>query len=113
MTSRAEIEALARALDVVHAVTVSDFKLSQIKVTTDSSFLVNAVAVWMDGWLANGGASSRSGRVAHFERLRQLSERLDEMEYGDDGGIEVQFWHVPREMNREADALAKAALDSA
>ncbi|GME24180.1 Ribonuclease H1 [Neofusicoccum parvum] len=112
-STRAEIEALARALDVIHAITMSDFKLSQIKVATDSSFLVNAMAVWMDGWLANGGVSSRGGRVAHFERLRQLNERLDEMEYGDDGGIEVQFWHVPREMNREADALANTALGSA
>lgn len=40
----------------------------------------------MDGWIANGGVGSRGGRVARLERLRQLSERLDEMEYGDDGG---------------------------
>jgi ribonuclease HI len=44
--------------------------------------------------------------------LKRIHERLDEMEYEDDGGIRVQFWHVPRERNQEADALANAALDA-
>jgi len=35
------------------------------------------------------------------------------MEYSDDGGREVQFWHIPRELNREADALANRAFDDA
>jgi ribonuclease HI len=36
------------------------------------------------------------------------------MEYSDEaGGREVQFWHVPRDRNREADALANMALDEA
>jgi hypothetical protein len=29
----------------------------------------------------------------------------------EDGGREVQFWQVPRQVNREADALADRALD--
>jgi ribonuclease HI len=41
-----------------------------------------------------------------------MSILRDYMEYSDEGGgREVQFWHVPREMNREADQLANGALD--
>jgi ribonuclease HI len=34
------------------------------------------------------------------------------MEYSDDGGMIVQFWHVDRSLNEGADALANAALDA-
>ena len=52
-------------------------------------------------------------QVAHYQVLKQLHEKLEYMEYSDDGGREVQFWHIPREMNREADALANRALEEA
>jgi len=58
------------------------------------------------------GSNGRA--VAHFQVLKHLHDTLDHMEYSDEaGGREVQFWHVPREMNREADALANKALDEA
>ena len=38
---------------------------------------------------------------------------LDEMEFGDDGGIEVRFWHFDGNMNTKADALASAVLNGA
>lgn len=66
---------------------------------------------WMEDWIAINGIKKNGKRVAHFERLKELHETLDEIEYGDDGGIEVSFWYVGRELNREADALANAALD--
>ncbi|KAK7726418.1 hypothetical protein SLS57_003505 [Botryosphaeria dothidea] len=109
-STRAEIEALSHALDTIHDITKADFKLSRIKVATDSSFLVNAMSTWIEGWIENGGYNAEGKRVAHFNKLNELHERLDEMEYGDDGGIEIQFWHIPREMNREADALANATF---
>ncbi|KAL1639173.1 hypothetical protein SLS58_008141 [Diplodia intermedia] len=112
-STRAEVEALYHALDVIDNITRHDFKLSRIKVASDSDFLVKAMSQWIEGWIENGGYGSSGSRVAHFDRLEQLHKRLDEMEYGDDGGIEVQFWHIPRELNRAADSLANAALDSA
>jgi hypothetical protein len=36
-------------------------------------------------------------RWAHFEFLKTLHEKLDFMKYDEEGGREVQFWHVPRE----------------
>ncbi|KAF1831854.1 hypothetical protein BDW02DRAFT_504337, partial [Decorospora gaudefroyi] len=109
---RSEIEALGQALQIVCEITDRDFQLSSIKIATDSSLLVNAMSQWMEQWIENDGVGSNGRQVAHFPVMRQLHERLDYMEYSDDGGgREVQFWHVPRGMNREADALANRALD--
>jgi ribonuclease HI len=49
--------------------------------------------------------------VAHFKHLKVLHEKLDYMACSDDGGREVQFWHVPRKRNGEADRLVNEALD--
>ncbi|EME77467.1 uncharacterized protein MYCFIDRAFT_212709 [Pseudocercospora fijiensis CIRAD86] len=111
-STRAEIEALAHALEAVQRICNTDFKLCEIKIATDSSFVVDAMARWVEGWIANGGIGARGKRVAHYERLKELHEKLDYMEYSDDGGICVEFWHVSRDMNSEADALANAALDA-
>lgn len=110
-STRAEIEALAHALPLVQSICSTDQQLGDIKIATDSSFLVKAMSQWMEDWIASNGIKKNGKRVAHFERLKDLHETLDEMEYGDDGGIEVSFWYVARELNREADALANAALD--
>lgn len=64
------------------------------------------------GWIEANGISSRGTPIAHLDILKQLHEILDDMEYGDDGGVGVNFWHVPREKNVEADALANQALDT-
>lgn len=111
-STRAEIEALAEALEIIRHVCSADFKLQQIKIATDSSYLVDAMAKHVEGWIERDGIGSTGKVVAHYERLKELHELLDEMEYGDDGGIQVQFWHVGRSVNREADALANAALDA-
>jgi ribonuclease HI len=113
-STRAEIEAFSRALAIVREITDVDLKLSSIKVATDSSFLVNAMSKWMERWIEDDGVGSNGRQVAHFKVLKQLHETLDYMEYSDEaGGREVQFWHVPRDMNQEADALANMALDEA
>ncbi|CAE7010499.1 hypothetical protein CFE70_001904 [Pyrenophora teres f. teres 0-1] len=111
-STRAEIEALSQALEVIRAITDRDFELSRIKIATDSSFLVKAMSQWIETWIENGGIGSEGRRVAHFQILKQLHEMLDYMEYSDAGGREVQFWHVPRERNNEADALANKAFDN-
>jgi ribonuclease HI len=108
---RAEIEALKQALRVICEITDKDYQLMYIKIATDSSFLVNAMSRWMERWIEDGGIESNGKEVAHFEYLKALHEKLDYMAYSDDGGREVQFWHVPRERNCEADRLANKALN--
>ncbi|KAI5925568.1 ribonuclease H-like domain-containing protein [Camillea tinctor] len=110
---RAEIEALAQALRIIRRHLSDDLEMQEIRIRTDSEFLVKAMSEWMAGWRASGGRNARGQPVKHYAVLKALHDQLDEMTYGDDGGRDFRFWYVPREENREADALANRALDDA
>jgi ribonuclease HI len=110
-STRAELEALIKALDVVSSICSADFKITEVKVATDSSWLVDTFTKWIEDWIENDGVKSNGKSVKYFHTLKEMHERLEEMEYGDDGGIEVQFWRINRENNKDADALANLALD--
>ncbi|KAL6858471.1 ribonuclease H-like protein [Trichoderma novae-zelandiae] len=110
-STRAEIEALSQALDIIRNDVSRDFSLLHYRIRTDSSYLVQTFSQWIESWIDNGGKTSRGKRAAHFEVLKKIHERLDDMTYGDDGGMEFKFWLVPREENKEADGLANEALD--
>lgn len=111
-STRAEIEALAKALEKIMDICSGNFQLSHIIIASDSAFLVDAMSRHIEGWIENDGIGSRGRKIAHYQRLKELHEKLDYMEYSDDGGIVVQFWHVDRSMNEAADALANTALDA-
>lgn len=110
-STRAEIEALSRALDIIRNDVSRDFSLQHYYIRTDSSYLANTFSEWIRSWIQNGGKNFKGKRPAHFGILRAIHERLDDMTYGDDGGMQFKFWHVPREENKEADALANEAFD--
>ncbi|KAI3392417.1 hypothetical protein diail_5723 [Diaporthe ilicicola] len=110
-SSRAEIEALSQALATIRDLSHHDMTLSDIKIRSDSGYLCQAMSMWVEGWIENDGLRPNGQPVAHFDKLKEIHETLDEMTYGDDGGLQFQFWHVPREENREADGLANSALD--
>jgi ribonuclease HI len=111
MTKRAETEALAEALEIIGRICSTGHKLQHIKVATASSWLVDAMSKHVEEWIESGGMGFEGRVVAHYDRLRELHEQLDEMEDCDDGGIDVQFWHVEGSMNKEIDALANLVLD--
>ncbi|KAL6881654.1 ribonuclease H-like protein [Trichoderma longibrachiatum] len=110
-STRAEIEALSQALNIIRNYVSEDYSLLHYHIRTDSSYLVNTFSTWIHDWIKNGGMNSRGKRAAHFEVLKRIEERLDDMTYGDDGGMTFRFWLVPRGENKEADALANQALD--
>ncbi|KAL1859071.1 hypothetical protein Daus18300_009711 [Diaporthe australafricana] len=110
-SSRAEIEALSQALAVIRDFSHDDMTLLDIKIRSDSEYLCQAMSMFMEGWIENDGLRPNGQPVAHFDKLKEIHEALDEMTYGDDGGLRFQFWHVPRDENREADGLARSALD--
>ncbi|KAI4686589.1 uncharacterized protein J4E84_005870 [Alternaria hordeiaustralica] len=113
-STRAEIEALIQALLSICVIMHFDRTLCRIRIATDSSFLVKALSQWMEGWMERGGVGSNGSQVAHFKIMKQLYDELNSWEDKDEWGVrEIQLWHVPREMNREADALANKALDEA
>ncbi|KAM5342061.1 hypothetical protein ACJ41O_015092 [Fusarium nematophilum] len=110
-STRAEIEALSQAVRIIQRDIMQDISLQQIYIASDSAYLVEAMSQWIEGWIENNGRNNEGRRVAHYEILKGTHELLDELTYGDDGGLDFKFWHVPREENREADMLANSALD--
>ncbi|KAI4661332.1 uncharacterized protein J4E79_005145 [Alternaria viburni] len=110
-STRAEIEALVQALPMIDLITHLNWRLYRIIIATDSSFLVKALSQWMKHWIERGGVGSNGRQVAHFKIMKWMYDWLNRWE--DKGQGEIQLWHIPREMNREADALANKALDEA
>ncbi|KAI6085181.1 ribonuclease H-like domain-containing protein [Hypoxylon rubiginosum] len=110
-SSRAEIEALSQALRIIRTTISADYTMTRFRIRTDSEYLMKALSLWIEGWIENGGRRAQGKPVAHYQVLKDIHERLEDMEYGEDGGMDFKFWHVPREKNREADALANQALD--
>ncbi|KAI1140063.1 ribonuclease H-like protein [Hypoxylon sp. FL0543] len=110
-STRAEIEALRQLLRIIQQELAWNVLLKNYYIRTDSDSLMRAMAELMEGWTADGGRNARGQPVRHYQVLKEIHDRIDDMTYGDEGGMEFKFWHVPREQNREADALANAALD--
>lgn len=85
--------------------------LQEIKIRSDSEYLCQAMSMWVEGWIEDDGMRPNGKTVAHFDKLKEIHEAIDDVTYGDGGGLHFQFWHVPREKNREADALANSVPD--
>ncbi|PTB40353.1 hypothetical protein M441DRAFT_59125 [Trichoderma asperellum CBS 433.97] len=110
-STRAEIEALSQALEIIYKDISKDFSLQRYHIITDSSYLVQTFSERIQTWIKNGGKNSKGKKAAHFDILKKINDRFNDMTYGDNGGMEFKFWQVPREENKEADVLANEALD--
>ncbi|KAI1635823.1 ribonuclease H-like domain-containing protein [Biscogniauxia mediterranea] len=122
--SRAEIEALAQAVRIVRERLCrgrgrgrDDPDMRHFRIRSDSGYLVQAMSEWIGDWNEARGRNSRGRPVAHYGALKEIHDQLDEMSScgGGDGGEgrDFKFWYVPRDQNREADALANQSLDAA
>lgn len=83
-------------------------ELAWVVFKSDSEYLVKGMTSWIMKWKKNGFRTSTGAKVVnkeYFELLERLVVELNGL------GVEVRFWHVPREYNQEADALANKALD--
>ncbi|KAF4994945.1 hypothetical protein FDECE_12947 [Fusarium decemcellulare] len=110
-STRAEIEALSQALKILQRDVIQDFSLHQIRIVSDSDYLVRAMSQWIERWIEKGGRNAQGKPVAHYETIKEIHDLLDELTYGDDGGLDFKFWLVSRDQNQEADSLANIALD--
>jgi ribonuclease HI len=109
-STRAEIEGLVQAIKTIKRITEKDMKITDVKIATDSQYLVDAVSIWMSDWKKSKGLNSDGRPVAHFQVLEELCSTMDYMQYSDDGGIECQMWWIEREKNEAADRLANSAF---
>ena len=83
-------------------------RLRRVIIEADSEYLVKGMTVWMANWKCNGYRNANGGRVENEDLFRLLDEQVNKLVAM---GVEVQFWHVPRELNTAADRSANAALD--
>ena len=111
--SRAEIEAISQALDIIQKIVVDakDYTLQKIYILSDSQYVVNALTAWWARWMENGGKTAAGQQVAHLEKLKEIQRRIGQIGEADGGMRQVKLWHIRRERNKEADALANRALD--
>ncbi|KAL8399720.1 hypothetical protein RB594_000211 [Gaeumannomyces avenae] len=123
---RAEIEALARALQAVADLTRGDFAVREVIVRSHSEFLVRAMSEWIEEWIENRGRRECGSRVPNFDALSDVNELVDDVEYGvggggggdgdgesdeGSGGLEILFWHTRRDGTFSADWLVEYGFD--
>ncbi|KAH7155926.1 hypothetical protein EDB81DRAFT_645718 [Dactylonectria macrodidyma] len=108
---RAEIAALSKALDKLEHIIACDLHLQEIYFVSDSPYLVRAMVELIDGWIENRGRTEEGQKVPHYEALKTIHERIDELTYGDEGGVDFKFWLVPPQKNRNAHAFANSVFN--
>ncbi|KAI3144228.1 hypothetical protein CBS147326_1232 [Penicillium roqueforti] len=77
-------------------------------IATDSEYVVEGITKWVKNWIQKDWKTSGGTPVKNKDLWQCL---LGEMERWDDRGMRIQFWRIPRELNTEADELAKLAAD--
>ena len=82
--------------------------LNHIVIKADSEYLVKGMTTWIDKWRNNGFLNARGVPVTNQDLFECLDEEISDL---NDMDVQVDFWHVRRAENAEADCLANAALD--
>lgn len=106
---RAGILALKQAKEVVRTKALGDEPLHMIVIKADSDYLVKGMTEWVFKWETNGYRTAKRKLVENaklFQELRALVGDLNTSK------VEVLFWRVPRDMNKEADKLANQAFNN-
>lgn len=93
---RYEIEALAKALDVIRDIVTHNIDIRRILVITESDFLSSTLS----------GIHPYGNQIPHVESLNQLHEALCEIEAS---RRIIQFWNT-RSLIPEAHGLATAPV---
>ncbi|KAK0100881.1 hypothetical protein ONS95_007326 [Cadophora gregata] len=126
---KAELEAVARAMEDVRRkvlpnrrsiVTsskgghdpraVSAVMRMRLIIVTDSSYIVESMCKHIQDWKENkqGVLMNKAGKaVENSQAFLRLQKEVDALSRV---GIQVAYYHVGREENRDADALAKASI---
>jgi ribonuclease HI len=105
----AGITALEQAIDILQTKALGEDPLHTVVIKADSEYLVKGMTEWVFKWEVNGYKNARRDSVKNSELFKELHKLVKVLNTSD---VEVLFWHVPREMNKEADRLANQAFKS-
>ncbi|KAF3491212.1 uncharacterized protein GIQ15_00729 [Arthroderma uncinatum] len=78
-----------------------------VVIKSDSQYMVKGVNEWSQKWESNGYLNANGQPVANAYLFQELKESVREL---NESGIEVDFQHVPREQNQDADRLANQSF---
>ncbi|CAF9905796.1 hypothetical protein IMSHALPRED_003979 [Imshaugia aleurites] len=76
-------------------------------IATDSEYVVKGMTEWLPSWKNNNLRTNRNTKPANLDLFVKLDAEITAQETV--SPVKVGFWHVPREHNAIADALAKEA----
>lgn len=77
-----------------------------VVVATDSEYVVKGITEWYPKWKKNNWRTAGGKRPTNLDLFHKFIHTIDDLEQQ---GWNIQFWHIPRRYNQEADALATAA----
>ncbi|KAF4970034.1 hypothetical protein FSARC_2851 [Fusarium sarcochroum] len=100
-SNRAELRAVIAALRLCNWRAKC---FDEIVIATDSTYVIDGATSWAKGWVRNGW-KLRSGGVVKNKDLWELL--LGEVERWQTHGLRVGLLKIPRELNTDADAVAK------
>lgn len=108
-SSRAELEAVRKALeivqDMINAEEIDGWR--EIIIKLDSEYVAKSLSEWVWKWEQNDYTTSKGTPVEHADLIRGIHGLIKTMEKE----MAVRFWRVGREWNEDADALVNMALD--
>lgn len=102
-SNRAELRAVIAAIRFRDW--VSD-GFNTMVIATDSEHVVLGSTQWARLWVRNGWRTAGNEKVKNKDLWEML---LGEVERRHEEGLSIQFWGIPRDLNKEADAAAKKA----
>jgi ribonuclease HI len=106
---RAGILALKQAEEIVQTKALGDGPLHTVVIKADSDYLIKAMTEWVFKWETNGYRSANRKPVKNAKLFQELLALVHNL---NTSNVEVMFWQVPREMNKEADKLANKAFNN-
>ncbi|TRX90786.1 hypothetical protein FHL15_008365 [Xylaria flabelliformis] len=86
-------------------------KRFRLIVATDSSYVVECMSKHIEKWSMVDGIyrNEQGGAVKNSDGFAKLTHAVKELSMV---GVQVAWYHVPRQFNKEADGLARSALQS-
>ncbi|KAI0470232.1 ribonuclease H-like protein [Xylaria cf. heliscus] len=83
--------------------------VAHLVIKSDSAYLVNGMTAHVRKWKENGWRTAKNTEVKNRDLWTQLEDLAHSLY--DDTEVAIDFWHVPRDQNKEADSLANWALE--
>ncbi len=99
--NRMEMMAVIQALEALK-------KPSQVKIYTDSKYVMEGITKWIDGWKAKGWKTAAKKPVKNQELWQEIDRLVDKH------SVEFEWvkGHAGHPENERADALARAGIPS-